>query len=61
MNFIAKPKVPTRENRMVVLSATNNKINLKNEGIKHGSYARVLANRKLTNLCSVNCSLKNVT
>jgi DNA-binding beta-propeller fold protein YncE len=55
MNFIAKPKVPTHEIRMNVLNATNNKINVNNEGVKHGGYERVLARRKADNLFSVKC------
>ena len=43
MSFNSTPKVPNYEVRMNVLTATNNKINLKNEGVKNGSYARVLA------------------
>ena len=55
MNFIAKPKVPTREIRMNVLTAYNNKINVNNEGVKHGGYARVLARRKANNIFSDKC------
>ena len=60
MSFNSTPKVPNYEVRMNVLTATNNKINLKNEGVKNGSYARVLAKRTADNLFSRKCNqLKN--
>ena len=55
MNFIATPLVPKHENRMIVLNASNNKINVNNEGIKYGGYHRVLARRKADNLFSQQC------
>ena len=41
MSFIATPKVPIHEVRMNILTASNNRINLQNEGVKNGNYARV--------------------
>ena len=59
MSFIATPKVPIHEVRMNVLTASNNRINLKNEGIKNGNYARVLARRKSDNLFSKQCNINS--
>ena len=59
MSFIATPKVPFNEVRMNVLTASNNRINLQNEGVKNGNYARVLARRKSENLFSKRCNINS--
>jgi hypothetical protein len=39
-------KVPMNELRPLILTSFSNTINVKNEGIKHGSYDRYLLKRK---------------
>jgi len=64
MLFCTKTFITPHEIRLVVNDAINNKVNLKNEGIKHGSYARVNARRNannmLTNPYNPNCCKKEV-
>jgi hypothetical protein len=61
MDFIATPKIPKREIRMVVLTSSSNKINLTNEGVKHSSYERFLAKRKAQNIFVKTCSCQLTT
>ena len=50
--FISKTKkIPKNEIRLDVITAFSNTINKTNEGKKHGSYDRVLLNRKKLQLC----------
>jgi hypothetical protein len=62
--FCSRTIITPHEVRLVVLDAVNNTINLKNEGVKNGSYARVNARRNannmLTNPYNPNCCNNNV-
>ena len=62
--FCSRTIITPHEIRFVVLDAVNNAINLKNEGVKYGSYARVNARRNannmLTNPHNPNCCKKEV-
>ena len=62
--FCARTFIIPHEVKLVVLDAVNNTVNLKNEGVKYGSYARVNARRNannmLTNPFNPNCCKKNV-
>jgi hypothetical protein len=62
--FCSRTIITPHEVRLVVLDAVNNRINLKNEGVKYGSYARVNARRNannmLTNPYNPNCCKKEV-
>lgn len=50
--FISKTKkIPKNELRLDVITSFSNTINKTNEGKKHGSYDRVLLNRKKEQLC----------
>jgi hypothetical protein len=64
MLFCTNTFITPHEIRLVVKDAIHNKINLTNEGIKHGSYARVNARRNakniLTNSHNPNCCNKEV-
>ena len=48
--FCSPTFIIPHEVRLVVLDAINNKVNLKNEGVKYGSYARVNASRNAKNI-----------
>lgn len=43
-------KIPLRPQRMDVITAFNNTINKKNEGVKHDSYQRFLLKKKKCNI-----------
>jgi len=50
--FVSKTKkIPKSEIRQLVITSFSNKINNKNEGIKHFNYNRVLLERKIDNFC----------
>jgi hypothetical protein len=61
MDYIARPKVPNHEIRMTVITSSSNKINLKNEGVKHSSYQRFLAKKIAQNLFVKDCSCELTT
>jgi hypothetical protein len=46
-------KIPKNEIRLDVITSFSNIINKTNEGKKHGSYDRVLLNRKKEQLCKI--------
>ena len=56
--FISKTiKIPMNELRLDVITSFSNTINKTNEGKKHGSYDRVLLNRKKDNYAKNNNKL----